>query len=224
MAGLTRGQTERLAAAVRSLGAHYPEAHCTLRGADSEFTLLMGLLLTPRTRTEIAEQALASLASIARTPDQLATIGVERIVTAITGVAYPVLKASRLVQLSFALIDRHGGLVPVDLEGLENLPGIGPKIARLFLNLAHNEPTIAVDSHVLRLCRRLAGSSSYGGTDFEHALSASLNAEECVRAHHWMNEHARTVCHARKPKCGACQVADQCSAIEKRAAEKRSPQ
>ncbi|MCW1402964.1 endonuclease III [Novosphingobium sp. MW5] len=224
MAGLTKGQTERLAAAVRTLGAHYPEAHCALRGADSEFTLLMGLLLTQRTRTEVAEQALASLASIARTPDQLATIGVERIITAISGVAYPVSKASRLVQLSFALNDRHGGIVPEDQKELEDLPGIGPKIARLFLNLAHNEPTIAFDSHVLRLCRRLTGSSCSRAADFEHALSARLNAEESVRAHHWMIEHARTVCQTRKPKCGACQVANQCTGIVKRAPDKRSAQ
>ena len=108
------------------------------------------------------------------------------------------------------LLDRHGGQVPRTREALEALPGVGRKTANVVLNVAFGEPTMAVDTHILRLSNRTGLAPGKTPRDVEDALLQRVPSAYLRDAHHWLILHGRYVCQARTPRCWECQVAAQC--------------
>jgi endonuclease-3 len=116
-----------------------------------------------------------------------------------------------VIALSRQLIDRHGGEVPPDREALEKLPGVGRKTANVVLNVAFGEPTIAVDTHIFRVCNRTGLAPGKTPLAVEQKLQQMVPVERKLHAHHWLILHGRYVCKARKPDCPACVVRDLCA-------------
>jgi len=100
--------------------------------------------------------------------------------------------------------------VPRTREALQALPGVGRKTANVVLNVAFGEPTIAVDTHVLRVANRTGLAPGKDPLAVEQALLARVPAPYLADAHHWLILHGRYVCQARKPMCPRCQVAAWC--------------
>src|SRR3569833_2990916 len=115
-----------------------------------------------------------------------------------------------VLALSKMLIEKHNGQVPRTREELQELPGAGRKTANVVLNVAFGEPTIAVDTHIFRVCTR---TNLAPGKD---VLAVELKLEKVVpdayklHAHHWLSLHGRYTCIARKPLCPTCVVRDLC--------------
>lgn len=130
-------------------------------------------------------------------------------------------KARNLVATARALLERHGGAVPGRREELEALPGVGRKTASVVLSVAHEQPALAVDTHVHRVTNRLGLVRAKRREDTERQLTAVIPPEKWRTIHHQLIHHGRQVCQARRPRCEACPLADLCDYF-RRVVEKKT--
>jgi endonuclease-3 len=119
-------------------------------------------------------------------------------------------KTSSLIGLGQALCDRFGGEVPASLAELVTLPGVGRKTANVVLGNAFGIPGITVDTHFARLSRRFGWTRQTDPVKIESEVGALFPPKEWTMLSHRLIWHGRRVCHARKPACGACELARLC--------------
>ena len=120
-------------------------------------------------------------------------------------------KAKSLVGMARALVERHGGEVPCDMAALVKLPGVGRKTANVILGNAFDvNEGIVVDTHVGRLSRRLGLTRNDDPVKVEQDLIPQFPRERWTMLAHYLIEHGRAVCDARKPRCGDCPLHDLC--------------
>ena len=181
---------------------------------DTPFTLLTAVVLSAQATDVSVNKATAKLYAVADTPQAMVALGEAGVTPYIASIGLFRTKAKNIVALSRILIEQHGGQVPLDRAALQALPGVGRKTASVVLNELNAEPAIAVDTHVFRVAHRLKLSSAKTPDKVEAELMAVIPAPRLTRAHHWLILHGRYVCVARKPKCGACLIADLCPSRE----------
>ncbi|MGE0450129.1 MAG: endonuclease III [Vicinamibacterales bacterium] len=132
-------------------------------------------------------------------------------------------KSRALVGMANALVDRHAGQVPADMDALTALPGVGRKTANVVLGHALGVPGLPVDRHVLRVANRIGLAESDDPEEVERQLCALLPPERWTKASDLLILHGRRVCNP-KPLCPACSVQDQCAYFQTgAAAEDRRP-
>ena len=174
------------------------------------FTLLVAVVLSAQATDVGVNKATPALFAVADTPQKMLALGEERVTGLIRTIGLFRTKARNIIALSRILIEQHGGDVPRDREALEKLPGVGRKTANVVLNVAFNQPTIAVDTHIFRVGNRTGIAPGKTPLAVEIGLEAVTPAKYKLGAHHWLILHGRHVCKARKPDCPACVVADLC--------------
>jgi endonuclease-3 len=108
-----------------------------------------------------------------------------------------------------ALVERHGGDVPADIDTLVKLPGVGRKTANVVLGHALGVPGLAVDRHVLRVANRIGIAESDDPVEVERQLCAALPKERWTRASDTLILHGRRICRPRA-RCDQCVVRDDC--------------
>ncbi|GLB65999.1 endonuclease III [Arthrobacter mangrovi] len=119
-------------------------------------------------------------------------------------------KAQSLLALSNRIVDEYNGEVPGRLEDLVTLAGVGRKTANVVLGNAFGIPGITVDTHFGRLARRFGWTSSTDAVKVEFDVAELFEPKDWTMLSHRVVFHGRRVCHAKKPACGACAVADLC--------------
>jgi endonuclease-3 len=136
----------------------------------------------------------------------------EDVLEYISSVSYPNAKADHLVKMARALMEKHGGEVPSDMNQLLDLPGVGRKTANVIQSVAFGKSTLAVDTHVFRVAHRLGLVSKGDNTPYkvELELTKYIPADDIPRAHHWLLLHGRYVCTSRKPHCDKCELSHLC--------------
>lgn len=178
-------------------------------GADP-FRILVGCLLSLRTRDETTGPASRRLFRRARSPAGLLRLSRREIERAIYPVGFYRTKARTLRQLAGILEERHGGRVPRDLDDLLALPGVGRKTANLVVTEAFARPGICVDTHVHRIVNRWGYVRTRTPDATEQALRTRLPRR------HWRGLNAvlvafgQTICRPLSPRCSACPVAREC--------------
>jgi endonuclease-3 len=175
------------------------------------FTLLVAVVLSAQTTDARVNEATQELFRVAATPEQMLALGEARLREAIKRIGLYRNKAKNVIALSKLLIERHAGRVPKEREALEALPGVGRKTANVVLNIAFGEPTVAVDTHVFRVARRLGLARAETPLGVEQELIDVIPGPYRSDAHHWLILHGRYVCRARAPRCDACVVCDLCT-------------
>jgi endonuclease-3 len=183
-------------------------------GYASPYTLLVAVVLSAQATDKSVNKATERLYKVADTPAKMLELGEAGLTPYIAAIGLFRTKAKNVVALSRLLIEQHGGEVPLRREALQALPGVGRKTASVVLNELGVEPAIAVDTHVFRVAHRLQLSNGKTPDEVERDLMAIVPTDGRTRAHHWLILHGRYVCVARKPKCGACIVADLCPSRE----------
>jgi endonuclease-3 len=181
------------------------------------FTLLVAVVLSAQATDAGVNKATPALFALADSPQNMLALGEERLREAIKTIGLFRTKAKNIMALSRALVETHGGEVPDNREALEALPGVGRKTANVVLSMAFHQPTIAVDTHVLRLANRLRLAPGKTPLEVETRLMAIVPERYRFHAHHWLILHGRYVCTARKPNCASCVIADLCKSPEKTA-------
>ena len=137
----------------RKLEELYPEVDIPLQSSDP-YTHLIAVVLSAQCTDARVNQVTPNLFAKARTPVQMAAVPVEAIEEIIRSCGLAPRKSRAISEFSQLIVDRHGGLVPCDLEALEALPGVGHKTAQVVLAQNFGIPTFPVDTHIHRLAWR----------------------------------------------------------------------
>jgi len=179
------------------------------------FTLLVAVVLSAQATDTGVNKATRGLFAAAPTPEAMFALGEEGVAQYIRTLGLYRGKAKNVVELSRRLVAEHGSMVPADRALLESLPGVGRKTANVVLNIAFQQPTIAVDTHLFRVANRTGLAPGRNPLEVELGLERTIPARFMLHAHHWLILHGRYVCKALKPDCPACLIADLCRWPEK---------
>jgi len=129
----------------------------------------------------------------------------------IKSISYPNNKARHLIGMAIMLQEDFGGAVPLKVDELTKLPGVGRKTANVITSVIDNQPNMAVDTHVFRVSARIGltiGAKTPLAT--EKQLIKNIPKELIYKAHHWLILHGRYICTAKKPKCDQCGIKNSC--------------
>ena len=193
----------------RVLAETYPDAHTEL-DFQNPFQLLVATVLSAQTTDKRVNLTTPALFAKYPTPEDLAAANPEDVEEILKPTGFFRAKTKSVMGLSAALRDRFGGEVPRTLEEMVTLPGVGRKTANVVLGNAYGIPGITVDTHFGRLSRRFGWTTSDDPVKVEAEVGALFPKSEWVMLSHRLIWHGRRICHARKPACGACPVADWC--------------
>lgn len=181
----------------------------------SVFQLLVAVVLSAQCTDKRVNMVTPEL--FGRYPDAatMACADADEVYEYVRSVSYPNAKARHLVELARMLMADFGGEVPDGLDNLVRLPGVGRKTANVIQAVAFGKSTMAVDTHVFRVSRRLGLVTKAAVTPYkvERELTSHIPDEDIPRAHHWLLLHGRYVCTSRAPHCAKCGLADVCPKI-----------
>ena len=174
------------------------------------FTLLVAVVLSAQATDKGVNKATGPLFKVADTPQKMLALGEEGLISYIKTIGLYKNKAKHVMGLSQKLIDDFGGEVPENREALMTLPGVGRKTANVVLNVIFHEPTMPVDTHLLRVAPKIGLAEGSTPETVEKSLLERIPPEFLHDAHHWILLHGRYVCTARNPKCQECLINDIC--------------
>ena len=179
------------------------------------YTLVVAVALSAQATDVGVNRATKELFKIADTPEKMLALGEEKVGEYIKTIGLWRNKAKNVIALSQMLVDDFGSVVPKERSELVKLPGVGRKTANVVMSMAFGIPTMAVDTHILRIGTRMGLAPAKTPDDVEAILMRIIPEEFLYHAHHWLILHGRYTCVARKPKCEACIIADLCKSKEK---------
>ncbi len=182
---------------------------------ETPFELLVAVILSAQATDKSVNKATAKLFKVANTPQAIVSLGEEGLKKYIKTIGLYNSKAKNIYQTCRILIDRHGDKVPTTRKELETLPGVGRKTANVILNTAFGQATIAVDTHIFRVCNRTRIAPGKNVLEVELQLEKWVPKAFKKDAHHLLILHGRYTCTARKPRCGSCIIEDLCEHPEK---------
>ena len=183
------------------------------------FELLLAVILSAQATDKSVNLATRGLFQIAGTPQAILALGMDGLEAHIRRIGLFRSKAKNILATCERLLQYHAGQVPHEREALEQLPGVGRKTANVVLNIAFGQPTIAVDTHVFRVCNRTGIAPGKNPLEVEQRLMKFVPPQFRQHAHHWLILHGRYVCKAAKPECRRCLIADLCEYRDKTGAE-----
>jgi endonuclease III len=196
------------------LAAAMPEPTTELN-YDSDFELLIAVVLSAQATDKGVNKATAKLFPVANTPTAILNLGLDGLKNYIKTIGLFNSKAANIITLCQQLLDKHHGQVPQTRPELEALAGVGRKTANVILNTAFGQETIAVDTHIFRVANRTHIASGKNVLVVEQNLEKWVPKQHKKNAHHLLILHGRYTCMARKPKCTSCLIADLCEYKEK---------
>ena len=182
---------------------------------NSPFELLIAVILSAQATDKGVNKATEKLFPVANTPQAILDLGLDGLKSYIKTIGLFNSKAENIIKTCRDLIEKHNGEVPENREALEALAGVGRKTANVVLNTAFGHPTIAVDTHIFRVCNRTNFAPGKDVVKVEEKLLKVVPDEFKVDVHHWLILHGRYTCIARKPRCGSCIIEDLCEYKEK---------
>lgn len=196
---------------------HSPEAETELI-YDDPFQLLVAVILSAQCTDKRVNMTTPAI--FEKYPDAAAMskATAEDIFPLIRSISYPNNKAKHLAGMSRMLMEKYNGEVPMTVDELTELPGVGRKTANVVTSVIDEQPNMAVDTHVFRVSARIGltvGAATPRAA--EKQLIRHLPTEYVHRAHHWLILHGRYICVARKPKCSECGLRPVCKYFKKQA-------
>lgn len=200
---------QRASEIVKRLHARYPEADCTL-DYDGPWQLMMAAILAAQCTD--ARVNLITPALFKRYPDVVAMASADfsELTELIRSCGLFRNKAKAMINSSRALLERHDGTMPDQIDALTALPGIGRKIANLILGDYFGIAAIVVDTHCSRISQLLGLTGRKDPPGIEKDLTRVLDPKHWILYGHLMVLHGRAICQARRPDCAICPVRDLC--------------
>ena len=189
---------------------HNPDAATELFYGDP-YELLVAVILSAQCTDKRVNMTTPAI--FAEYPDAAALAGAtfDELFPLIRSISYPNNKTKHLIGMAQMLMSRFGGEVPLTVEELMELPGVGRKTANVITSVVDNQPNMAVDTHVFRVAARI-GLTANAKTPLaaEKQLLKFIPRDQVHVAHHWLILHGRYVCVARTPKCEECGLRPAC--------------
>lgn len=193
----------------RTLAQTYPDAHAEL-DYSNPLELLVATVLSAQTTDARVNMVTPALFAAYPSAQAYASANQAEVEEIIRSTGFFRSKAGNLIGLGQALVADHGGEVPVEIDALVKLPGVGRKTAHVVRGNAFGLPGLTVDTHFQRLSKRLGLTQETDPVKIERAVGELIEKREWTMFSHRIIFHGRRVCHARKAACGACPIAWDC--------------
>lgn len=195
---------------------HAPEAETELF-YDNPFQLLVAVILSAQCTDKRVN--LTTPAIFEKYPDAetLSKASFDELFPLIRSISYPNNKTKHLIGMAQMLIEKFNGEVPLTVDELVQLPGVGRKTANVITSVIDQQPNMAVDTHVFRVSARI-GLTLKATTPLaaEKQLIKFIPPELVHKAHHWLILHGRYTCLARTPKCDQCGITEACAYFKRK--------
>lgn len=206
---------ERFEYVINYFQEHLPEPETELM-YDNPYQLLVAVILSAQCTDKRVNLTTPFLFEKYPDPKSLSKATFEDVFSIIKSISYPNNKTKHLIKMAQILQNEFGGEVPMTVEELTRLPGVGRKTANVITSVIDKQPNLAVDTHVFRVAARI-GLTVNAKTPLatEKQLTKYIPAELIHKAHHWLILHGRYVCVARRPKCEICGLRPVCKFYQK---------
>jgi endonuclease-3 len=184
---------------------------------NNAYELLVAVILSAQCTDKRINMVTPALFADFPTPKHLKESSFDELFPYIKSISYPNNKTKHLLGMAAILVDEFNSEVPEDTKDLQKMPGVGRKTANVIASVIHEQPTMAVDTHVFRVSKRigLVNQNSKTPLEVEKQLMRHLPKEYVHLSHHWLIIHGRYTCTARKPKCSLCEISHFCRFFEK---------
>ena len=179
---------------------------------DNPYQLLVAVILSAQCTDKRVNLTTPAIFAKYPVPEKMAKATVDELFPLIKSISYPNNKTKHLIGMASMLMEKFGGEVPMTVDELVQLPGVGRKTANVITSVIDQQPNMAVDTHVFRVSKRLALVPQNASTPLavEKELIKNIPKEMIHKAHHWLILHGRYTCLARNPKCKGCGLQDMC--------------
>jgi endonuclease III len=194
---------------------HIPEAETELL-YDDPYQLLVAVILSAQCTDKRVNMTTPAIFEKYPDAESLSKASFEELFPLIRSISYPNNKTKHLIGMAQMLQNDFGGKVPMTVDQLVKLPGVGRKTANVITSVIDQQPNMAVDTHVFRVSARL-GLTTGAKTPLQTELQLIkyIPKELIHKAHHWLILHGRYVCLARNPKCEECGLREVCKYYQK---------
>jgi endonuclease-3 len=193
-----------------------PPRLTALRGLQLEeqgdpFKILIGTILSARSRDENTTRVISKLFRRFITPQELASADVDEVKEIIHSIGFYNVKAERIKQVAQTIVDKFGGVVPSEIDKLLELPGVGRKTANCVLVYAFNKPAIPVDVHVHRISNRLGIVNTKTPEQTELELCKLVEDKKLwTKINDTFVMYGQNICLPVRPKCVVCKLKESC--------------
>lgn len=196
---------------------HAPDAETELL-YDDPFQLLVAVILSAQCTDKRVNMTTPYIFEKYPDASSLGKAEFDDLFPLIKSISYPNNKTKHLIGMAKMLLEKFDGQVPMTVDELVQLPGVGRKTANVITSVIDNQPNMAVDTHVFRVSARL-GLTTNAKTPLaaEKQLIKNIPAQYVHVAHHWLILHGRYICTARKPRCSECGLNGICKFVKKKA-------
>jgi endonuclease-3 len=194
---------------------HTPNAETELT-YDNPFELLVSVILSAQCTDKRVNMTTPAIFARYPTPQIMAKATFDDLFPLIKSISYPNNKTKHLIGTAQMLVEKFNGEVPMTVDELTQLPGVGRKTANVVTSVIDSQPNMAVDTHVFRVSARI-GLTIKAKTPLATELQlVKFIPKELVHvAHHWLILHGRYICVARSPKCDICGLKPACNYYNK---------
>lgn len=179
---------------------------------DNPFELLVAVILSAQCTDKRVNLTTPAIFQHFPDPESLSKSDFDTLFPFIKSISYPNNKTKHLLGMAKMLMENFNGQVPLTVEELVRLPGVGRKTANVITSVVDKQPNMAVDTHVFRVSARI-GLTVKAKTPLETEKQLVKNIPKALiyKAHHWLILHGRYVCTARSPLCRVCGLKDVCN-------------
>lgn len=195
---------------ISQLEVMFPDAHCELNHRNA-YEMAVAVILSAQTTDASVNRITPALFEKYPTVEALAQGRLEDIEKCIASLGLYRNKARSIRGFAKGVVENFDGRVPNTMEELVRLPGVGRKCANVILSECYGIPSLAVDTHVSRIARRLYLAYEKDSVEtIERKLKAKIPEDKWIRAHHEMIFFGRYLCHSRNPECNRCPFTEYC--------------
>ncbi|MBP7939932.1 MAG: endonuclease III [Sediminibacterium sp.] len=200
---------------------HVPVAETELT-YENPFQLLVAVILSAQCTDKRVNLTTPGIFAKYPTPETMSKASFDDLFPLVRSISYPNNKTKHLIGTSQLLLSKFNSEVPMTIDELVQLPGVGRKTANVITSVIDQQPNMAVDTHVYRVSRRIGLVPMTATTPLavEKDLIKNIPSALVHKAHHWLILHGRYTCLARSPKCASCGITEFCKYHEKETKKK----
>jgi len=186
-----------------------------IQEAGDPFKILIGTILSARTRDEITTKVIKSLFTEFKNPNELSKANLKDLKKAIQKIGFYNVKAARIKEVSQIIVEKYNGKVPSKLGDLLTLPGVGRKTANCVLVYGFKKPAIPVDVHVHRISNRIGIVNTKMPEETEIVLRKSIERKYWTQVNETFVTFGQNICLPKNPKCNVCHLTKLCKYYKK---------
>ncbi|MGZ8557182.1 MAG: endonuclease III [Chitinophagaceae bacterium] len=179
---------------------------------DNPFQLLVSVILSAQCTDKRVNLTTPAIFDKFPDAESLSKTNFDELLPYIKSISYPNNKTKHLIGMARMVVEKFDGKIPMTVDELVQLPGVGRKTANVITSVVDKQPNMAVDTHVFRVSKRIGLVSQSASTPLavEIELTKNIPQELIHKSHHWLILHGRYICVARNPKCGECGLTPVC--------------